>query len=174
MEKSKHDLSLMSLHVGDVLVLFSYYLILLISSLVFLIHQVIGAAALSNVGQFDAIISVIAASISGSTIFYSRKLYKASINSSYEFIADNKISPARVGTFFFFVLRPIFGAVFSIVVYALWRASVHASTSGGDTPKEFIFIVIPIGFFAGFSAGRLLEQFEEKSISDLIGKTDDK
>lgn len=174
MEKQKHDLSLMSLHVNDVIGLFVYYIVLLLSSLGFLIFQIIQSPVLSQVGQFQAVASVISASISGSTIFYSRKLYKAAINSSYQFLSDNNFPPARVGTLFFFILRPIFGAVFALIVYALWRASVHASTEGGSTPKEFIFVVIPIGFLSGFSAGRLIEKFEDRSVNDLLGNDDER
>lgn len=174
MDKQKHDLSLMRLHVGDVIGLFIYYLILLIAATLFLLSKILTSTESTAMTQFDAIACVISASICGATIFYSRKLYKASINNSYEFLPNNEISPSRIGTIFFFILRPIFGAVFSMVVYALWRASVHASTEGGGTPREFIFVVIPIGFFAGFSAGRLIEQFEDKSVSDLIGKQDQK
>jgi len=174
MDNNKHDVSLMSLHVADTLALLIYYAALLGTSSFLLICEIVKNTGTAGSTQENAVITLLSASLCGSTIFYSRKLYKALINKSYDFLEKNVLTPPRVGTIFFFLLRPAFGAVFSIVVFSLWRASVQASTGSTSTAQDYIFIIIPIGFFAGFSAGKLLEQFESRSVNDLVGTKQEK
>lgn len=171
MTDKNRDMSVMSLHFTDTLCLLLYYTLILTSSVGYLVYCFLKSDQFPLVDQFSAIKIVLASSFSGSTIFYSRKLYKAAISGSFNFLQSNLFTVSRLGTIFYFLLRPLFGSVFSIVVYSIWRSSVQVSTQGGATPNELIFLVIPIGFFAGFSAGRVLEQFESKPISDYT-KTD--
>lgn len=164
----KHDYSLMALHKGDLFAILALYTVLLLLSVYALCIEIINS--INNV-QFDAkstIYTILSSSLCGSAIFYSRKAYKAAINRSYKFLENNEITPERIGTIAFFLLRPLFGVAFALVTYSIWKASVSATVTGGTSPSDIIFVTIPIGFFSGFSAGKIIEQFEERKVRHPI------
>lgn len=129
-----------------------------------------------NIYEFDInirypvknlIITVVSSSIAGSSIFYVRKLYKSLINDTYNFGKEVRW-PQRSGTFAFYFFRPIFSAVFSLVVFSAWIVSLNISQSNDLELSWYSnFVVYPMGFFSGFAAGKLLNWFEDRGISPL-------
>ncbi len=165
--EQKHDLSLMTLTRNDVIFIFIYYLLILILASTLVFWQIIFSYSSSDITIVENMIALSSSAACGSTIYYSRKLYKASINGDYKFVADDGTGVARVGTIAFFVLRPMFGIILSLISYCLWKASINVAVANPSEKSNFIYIVTLIGFFSGFSVGRLIEQFQEKNVDSI-------
>lgn len=165
--EQKHDLSLMSLSKNDVIFIFIYYSCLMLVSSVSIFRQIVMSYNSSEIGILENMIALSSSAACGSTIYYSRKLYKASINGDYRFIENGNSDVARVGTIAFFILRPIFGIVLSLISYCIWKASINVAVANPSEKGNFIYIVTLIGFFSGFSVGRLIEQFQEKNVDSI-------
>ncbi|MDH4411657.1 MAG: hypothetical protein QE484_00010 [Rhizobium sp.] len=160
--KPKHDYTLMCLTKWDLVGIFVIYAILMIGSISMLLHQLLSNSANSSISGYPFVIVLASSSLAGSSTFYTRKLYKSAINTYYNFEESRGKSVQRIGTIAFFLFRPLYGLIFAIVSYALWRASISASTNSAAQTNDLMFVVITIGFFSGFSAGKLVEKFEER------------
>ena len=177
-EQAIRDFKRMYLRVGDVKLLFVIYLALMLLGLIVVILAVAGVA---NIGANanKAIIYCASMSFTGTGIFYSRKLYKALINNAYTFsnlsedASQIDLQLRRLGTISYFVIRPIFGVAFSVVVYSVWRLSLFASGAQDVRVTEgFLYTTIALGFISGFLAGRLLTMLEgygAKRLNGLLG-----
>jgi len=117
-----------------------------------------------------------AMSLVGASIFYTRKLYKAIISDSYTLVTQPFVDqpPAvrlkRLGTFAFYIFRPVFGVAFAIMVYSIWRLSLSASGADQASPtKGFLYTTIAMGFLSGFLAGRILGMLEGYGNRQLRG-----
>lgn len=115
-----------------------------------------------------ALMFCILMSLIGATVFYSRKLYKACISDTYNFTdgSDNQV----IGTFFFFVFRPIFASIFALVSHMIWESTIMSSVSGFTqfSPTHF-YVSGVLGFFVGFLAGRVLNKMESSGEKHLKG-----
>jgi hypothetical protein len=109
----------------------------------------------------------IAMSLVGSSLFYSRKLYKACIDGAYTFSDDASWTPSAIGTFAFFALRPVFGVALALLMYFLWKSALLASVNEAVLTSSHFYISGAIGFFSGFLAGRVIERFEDRGLSEL-------
>ena len=127
-----------------------------------------------------ALAAGLAMSAVGGSVFYTRKLYQACINSTYTFVSvsnselSSKDRFRRKGSLAFFLMRPVFGVAFSVVVYAFWRLSIAASDESPLTPSAgFLYTTITLGFLSGFSAGKmltLLEGYGASRLGPMLGK----
>ncbi|PKL77360.1 MAG: hypothetical protein CVV25_14670 [Ignavibacteriae bacterium HGW-Ignavibacteriae-4] len=116
-----------------------------------------------------AIIGGIGFSLIGSTIYYSRKLYKSCINDLIK-QPDSKNNNYSLGVLFYFTLRPIFAIAFSILTILLIKGSVNIVTVHETRLNEsFIYLSLALSFFSGFSAGKYLTGLDSKG-GDLIEK----
>jgi hypothetical protein len=160
--KPKHDYTLMCLTKWDLVGIFLIYALIMTGSISMLFHQLLTNSANSLISGYPFVIILASSSLAGSSIFYTRKLYKSAINTDYTFDKIKEKSIQRIGTIAFFLFRPLYGLVFAIVSYALWKASISASTNSASQTSDLMFVIITIGFFSGFSAGKLVEKFEER------------
>lgn len=139
----------------------------MISASLSIFYQIISSHNVTELSMLDNMLALASSATCGSTIYYSRKLYKASINNDYNIIQDNKMTASRVGTIAFFILRPAFGVILALVSYCIWKASINVAVENPSEKGNFIYIVTLIGFFSGFSVGRLIEQFQEKNVDSI-------
>lgn len=142
-----------------------YYFILFICSLttaIFLIGDFLDCISTTQ----SAIIGGIAFGILGTTIFYSKKLYKACINLDINPPMNGSDKTRAIGVVLYFILRPIFAIVFSILIILLLKMSVKiVSLDDAKLTNEFVYLTCVLSFFSGFSAGDVLDIIEVKSKS---------
>jgi hypothetical protein len=117
--------------------------------------------------EFLGVLCGASMALAGSSVFYVRKLYQACINNSYTFYDESEGGLTasgrvkRLGTFAYFLFRPLFGIAFSFVIYSLWRLSITASGASDLEPQDgFLYVTISLGFLSGFLAGRVLAMLE--------------
>lgn len=163
--KADRDTSLMCLGQSDVIVLFSLYIIALCASISLLILQVSIQDPAITPNEIDMMYILSYSSICGASIFYSRKLYKAGINKEYDFNPDG-LSVGRLSTIAYFIIRIPASIIFSIVIYAMWRLSISVSAqSSFEAGGGIKYFLLTMGFFTGFSAGRVVSYFEADAFS---------
>lgn len=116
----------------------------------------------------DALKFCVSLALIGATIFYSRKLYKACINDSYNFTSGASIQ--TIGTFFFFILRPAFAGAFAWVTHMIWEASIISSVINfTQFSTTHLYLSGILGFFVGFLTGRVLARMEAVGEKHLNG-----
>ena len=105
-------------------------------------------------------------SLVGSSLFYSRKLYKASISREVSFPETTEDSLRQLGVFMYFLLRPVFALCFSLLIILFFKVSLLIVSVKDQTFNDgFIYLSMFLSFFAGFSSGDILQVLEE------IGRT---
>lgn len=160
-ESTIRDRHLMALRVKDVVFLFAFYFIVLVIGTAISVNCLVNIDGM-KINSLTIYSLLCSASLIGSSIFFARKLYKAGINEDYNF-EPSGFTLARVSTLAYFIFRVPISASFALVTFSLWRLSL----AGTPLPStvldgEFKFVLIVIGFFSGFSAGRLLTSFDER------------
>lgn len=167
--ENKHDYSKMALTPFDAVLIFVYYGILIITSISMLSGFLPAVLSFDDVNSDNIAQAIVTPSALGAAIFYSRKLYKASIGGLYSFEKNSPKLNQRIGTIAFYVFRPFFGVSFAIVLYCAWKASLYVSIKQGADVRELVALIIPSSFLCGFSAGRIIEKFLEKETSFVAG-----
>ncbi len=155
---------------SNIYFLFSYNIILLIFGILLAIIILSDLSLVVNYSiTVKAIIGGVGFSLIGSTIFYTRKLYKACIK-------DLIISPSdtnnnfTIGVLFYFILRPIFAVAFSVLTILILKGSVNVVTFEETQLNEgFIYLALIFSFFGGYSAGKFLTGLEKKG-DNIIGQ----
>lgn len=152
--------SLMQLGKNDVIFLFFiYFMILVYSSYDLSTHLPLGDLS-ENLSESAIFKILISSSLGGSAIYYGRKLYKAGINGKYQFNPQG-FTIERISTFAYFLMRIPLAVLLSIIIYCIWRVSLELAVSpkfSSEQSSKYLFVII--GFFAGFSAGKFISQFE--------------
>lgn len=122
-----------------------------------------------------AMVGAMSTSLMGSSIFYGRKLYKASINL-------DMVSPAnanqgddfrQLGIIYYFILRPLFALCFSVLTVLVIKSGVHFVSDSDVVKENFIFALMVISFFIGYSSGDFIDGLEEtgrKVVTGVTGK----
>ncbi len=112
-----------------------------------------------------AVIGGLSFSILGSVIYYSKKLYKTFISLSFTIPTTDDEKLQLFGLVAYFILRPIFSVVFSLLVVLFLKLGCKIVTAtDGNLNDGFIYLTIVLSFFCGFSSGDVLDLF------DNIGK----
>lgn len=156
---------LMALGPRSSVAIFLFYLTLMIISAIYSFNLTISPAPAQDQAPLKFSLGL---SMIGATIFYSRKLYKACINDSYNFVAGTSIQ--SIGTFFFFILRPFFALAFAWITQMLWEASIISSVSNFEKfSTTHLYISGVLGFFVGFLTGRVLTRMEAVGEKHLNG-----
>lgn len=107
----------------------------------------------------------------GSSTFYLRKIYKASINKEMKSPTNEDEKVRELGIFAYYYLRPLFAIGFSILIHIALKSSVHIITVKETRLDEgFVYLTLFSSFFAGFAAGDLITYIEEKSV-EWVTKT---
>lgn len=110
----------------------------------------------------------IAISLAAASIAYIRKLYKLCFQYSSDQEDEDQIFLKRLGTLVYFVTRPIFSVVFSILVVATLRSGFLVSTDKAvELDIGFVYIAMISSFYVGFLSGEFIKKLEEKGISKI-------
>lgn len=110
----------------------------------------------------------------GSTIFYMRKLYKSAINDIVTEPITAKEKTNETGLFFYYLLRPIFAIVFSVLIHIGLKASVAIVTvEESELDVGMVYLTMLLSFFIGFAAGDVITKLELIS-KDIANKSIDK
>lgn len=159
------DQKLMALGPKSVSAILLFYLVLMITASLYSFNLFRSSASEQGQAALNFCISL---ALIGATIFYSRKLYKACISDSYNFISGTSVQV--IGTFFFFILRPIFAAAFAWVTHMIWEASIISSVSNfTQFSTTHLYLSGVLGFFVGFLTGRVLTRMETVGEKHLNG-----
>jgi len=173
-EPDARDFKRLHLSHGNVWFIFVVYVALLLGGVSLAAYGIMTFDTASHPEPL-ALLSGLAMSLSGSAVFYIRKLYRACINDTYTFAVSGAGGDRikRTGTIVFFLSRPLFGVGFSILLYSLWRLSITATETPDVQPGPgFIYFAIALGFLSGFLAGRvltILEGYGTRRIGSIFG-----
>jgi hypothetical protein len=154
--------------------LLGYYIILFIIGLILTLFALLQESIQMPFTMTISLISVIGGfgtALIGSSTFYLRKIYKASINKEMSSPTNEDERVRELGIFAYYFLRPLFAIGFSILIHIALKSSVHIITVKETRLDEgFIYLTLFLSFFAGFAAGDLITYIEEKS-AEWVTKT---
>lgn len=148
---------------GWVIFLFIYYAMLIINGLV------ISSYVLLNVTKEDswnivlhAVIVAFAMSTMLSAVRYTRVLYIACI---HDLIMEKIHLHRQIGNVIYFLSRPLFAMVFSIVAVVAILGGFFIVTGGLDCfiNEKFLYLVAIVSCMVGISGGKTLDKFRDLS-----------
>lgn len=173
--KKKIKRTELSLSKGQIYGIAIFYLILFLSGIFLFISSILfpNIYIYSQNIIFLSFFGSIGSGLIGSTIYYTRKIYKSLINGNLHLATNNKIDKLRIGTFLYFVARPFISIGIALLIvlgmiastFIMFAAEVNLTTG-------FQYLAMLISFFGGFSVGSFLPKLEEKgkSIANKILK----
>lgn len=143
-----------------------YYFILLVIGIIIssfaLLHESIKWTNQLTISTI-AILGGFGSALLGSTIFYLRKLYKASLNNELSNPQNEADYFKQLGIFSYYFFRPVFSLVFSLLIHIVLKSSVHIVTVNETKLGEgFIYLLMFLSFFGGFASGDLLDFIDLK------------
>jgi hypothetical protein len=109
-----------------------------------------------------SLIASIFIALTGSTVFYHRKLYKACINLDFVLPTTEEDLIRENGIKTYFILRPLFSIIFAILFNIILIGGIKVSTEQFQLKDGFIYTSMFFSFFAGFSSGDIIDKLEEK------------
>jgi hypothetical protein len=141
-----------------------YLLIIGIASLLLLVSMLIDEInPVKNLKVFSrSIVFSVVTSLMGSSIFYSRKMYKACINLD---MVEPKVDTDRIrqtGVMYYYFSRPIYAACLGVIACVALRSGTEFITKDGGINENFQFLVLIISFFVGYSSGDFIDYLEVK------------
>lgn len=140
--------------------LFAYYFLTFISSFICALSVFI-PDPLSTFNFLElALIGSSSMACLGSTIYYTRKLYK-SVLSDLLVTCDSHQDLKAFATFIYFFARPLFSIAFALLVVIGVKSGLVLS-GGPEAGLNYGFVQLTmfVSFFVGFLAGRFLRQLE--------------
>ena len=108
-----------------------------------------------------AIIGSMSMSLLGSSIFYGRKLYKAAINLDMILPINNSDNFRQLGIIYYFILRPLFSVCFAVLTVLIVKSGIYFVSDSNGIKENFIFGLMVISFFIGYSSGDFIDVLEE-------------
>ena len=130
------DTSWFRLGLRSIVLISIYYAALLLVSLAYLIVRIINSMVSVQFDYSLAFLGGLAASVVGCSIYYTRKLYKLSLNRKEQKVKDDNSGKIIVfGALMYFISRPFFAIGFSILTYLGIRAGFLLVASGPITPS---------------------------------------
>lgn len=156
-----------------------YYVAILIISLIVIISII---SYLDNALSTNFLLSTLIASICVSNMLcsvqYLKLIYKACIENRIVFPSKGK-EITQFGNILYFILRPIFAAVFVIITIVAILSGFIIITSSVNyiINNRFFYLCITISSFIGYSIGLVLDKFESlsiKKINCILMKKEDK
>lgn len=148
--------------------LFIYYMLILIGGCFCTIH--IGYSLAEQVSQPLLLRKTFYISLSVSSMLcsvrYIKRLYKACITERIDTQANTL---KRIGNFVYFVSRPFFACVFSVVAIFCVLSGMFIVAGSLDyiLNEKFLYLCVIISAIVGFSVGKVLDKFEEISIERI-------
>jgi hypothetical protein len=142
------------------IVIFIYYSILFLASSILLICYF----SRQELKDQDVYIYSCISGLLGSSIFYTRKLYKDCFTEDK--ISQEEDTLKRIATIVYFITRPFFAAAFSImIIIGLKAGFIIISTSENEINMDnFIYVSVFLSFIGGFRVGKLIIRFENFEI----------
>lgn len=127
------------------------------------------------------VIGSMSTALLGSTIFYSRKLYKACINIDMRLPSNKNDENSlydeirQYGIMLYYYTRPLFSIVFGMLTVLIIKSGVNVVADNIVIKNNFTFFVMVISFFVGFSSGDFIDGLElkgKKIATNVIDKSD--
>jgi hypothetical protein len=149
------------------------YSALLVLGLFVALYVLLTANPVLAVDYKTPLLGSIGMALIGSTTYYIRKIYKASISKNIDFSPDSADRMVRFGTMAYFLMRPLFSCGFVIMSYLFLVSGLNVLIEGDATPSlSFLYLNMVLGFFVGFKAGDFLPFLEKRApeFFEKIGK----
>jgi hypothetical protein len=108
----------------------------------------------------------VGAALSSCSVYYIRKLYKDLFQSA----ADESVpcSKFMLATVMYFVSRPLFAAMFAILVVISGVALIHATTTHGTKLSVgFVFFTVLVSAYGAAVTGRVINHLEDVGMDKL-------
>ena len=141
--------------------LFTYYMLILIGGCASTIY--IGCSLTEQITQALLLLKtfIISLSVSGMlcSIQYIKRLYKACITGRINTQPDTF---KRIGILAYFISRPFFACVFSVIAIFCLLSGMFIITGSLDyiLNKKFLYLCVIISAIIGFSIGKVFDKFE--------------
>ena len=147
---------------GNVITLFVYYIILIAGGIfgsVVTILQLVQNEMPTKVLLQNTIIASFSVSIMLNGVQYCKRLYKACIT---ERIILSEKPFGTLGNLMYFILRPLYALVFTVVMIFALLSGMFIVTGNLDyiINERFLYLCAVLSSFIGFSTGHLLDKFE--------------
>lgn len=147
---------------GRWLIIIAVYYILLFFVSIYFLGQVLiweyQSVPPFNVIQL-AIIGSAAAGLLGGTIYYIRKIYLIGIRNN---LKNNCCLAEKTGTILYFMIRPLFSMVITVVIMMGFAVGIFSFfVGGGILTHNFINFSMVVSFFLGVSNGKLMDKLNE-------------
>lgn len=149
---------------------FSFYILILIFSFISLIK--ITSLAIDDISILTTLYGIISTSSLGSSLYYIRKLYKLCLGKNITLLSkglqknNQDFILEQIGTFIYFITRPIYGISFSCIIFlGLNCGLLSISNNLNELNTATIYFYMFISFFIGFSSGSFLSSMHDKSDS---------
>lgn len=111
-----------------------------------------------------SIIGAFGTALIGSSVFYVRKLYKSCINVEMSIPQTHEDNIREIGVFAYYLLRPIFSMVFSLIIHISLKAAVSIITVKESVlDNGMVYLCMLLSFFGGFAAGDFITLIEKRS-----------
>lgn len=151
---------------------FYFYILILVGIVLVVIALVYESYFQSLTLTTVAIIGGIGSALIGSSVYYTRKLYKAAINLTFKPPINTDDKMRELGILSYYYLRPLFSICFALLIHISIKSGVTIITVEETIlDKGFIYVILFLSFFAGFGSGdilTLLESKKDKIISDTL------
>lgn len=122
-----------------------------------------------------SIVAAITTSVLGSSIYYSRKLYKACINLDMLLPNDMNDKIRQLGVISYYLLRPLFSACLSLIACIALRSGTEFITKDGGINQNFPYLIMIVSFFVGYSSSDFIDYLEikgRKVVQGVFNKED--
>lgn len=121
-----------------------------------------------------AFIGSISSSLLGASVSYIKKIYQMSIGNLFNI--TKVLNNESFGSLLYFIYRPIFAIIFSLVIFSAIKIGIiPIISSNSEITSNTVDFCMLISFFIGLNAGKLLNILENSGnkIVDSIGSAID-
>jgi len=151
-----------------VVAIFIYYALLFIASLASAGYVLFDGISFSTDIFKQALLGSASIALAAACAAYIRKLYKLCFNFSSSQDGADQLFLKRLGTIVYFVVRPLFSILFSVLVVAGVRSGVILSSSSALKMDEgFVYLTMVSSFYVGFLSGDYIKRLESKGLKKL-------
>lgn len=169
----KRKLLIYTISKKGIIFLYAYFVIILISSLIFCIYVMSNLEILINK---NLLLWTSLCSISSSSIFtsirYLRVLYKACIDNRIE--SPENGATKFIGNIMYFILRPIYSCAFVVLIVFAMMAGLIIVTPSVEyiINDRFLYLSVVVSSIVGFSIGDVIDGFAHISKRQVEKKLD--
>lgn len=156
--------SIFKLSSKSIIILFIFYLSIMLVGMFFCVVGMLHEYTFISTYPIllKAMVGCAGSTLLGSSIFYSRKLYKSIISRNISTLSNEEHNYNPLGIFMYFLLRPFFSIAFALLLILAIRVSVLiVSVKETIFDEGFIYFCMFLSFFVGFSSGDVLSLLED-------------